>query len=313
MRVLFSQTVRVYMSDPSLYSAEKTWTAEENKLANALLAAVRADPNANDEDYIWSVHGGRQDVRDVWWKLHTFPHMFEVYAAKGEDLMRYDLQGEPRRAFASESRLTQLVYRSWKVSISDVDALLDKGILEPSAWELLANVLRFSLPRDVLLRRAHELRSKKTGLEHLPKHTKEPRVQIFPYRSNSKQWAVFIVTWVEVKRYTLRGVVPMDYDDDAFSWAVSHLQFQYQIKTEPELTQWPSNTGAQLLIADGLCSAFRDEMSTTSSSENRDLFVSSTLDTLRQIKAAAERTWNSNIEELCSEDAALHAAFQKLF
>ena len=108
MRVLFSQTVRVYMSDSSLYSAEKTWTPEENKLANALLAAVRADPNAEDEDYIWSVHGGRQDVRDVWWKLHTFPHMLGVYAAKGEDLMRYDLQGEPRSTLASESRLTQL-------------------------------------------------------------------------------------------------------------------------------------------------------------------------------------------------------------
>ena len=156
MRVLFSQTVPVYMSDSSLYSAEKTWTPEENNHANALLSAVRADPNA--EDYIWSVHNGRQDVRDVWWKLHTFPHMFEVYAAKGEDLMRCDLQGAPRRTFASESRLTQLVYRSWKVSISDVDALLDKGILEPSAWELLANVLRFSLPRDVLLRQAHVLR-----------------------------------------------------------------------------------------------------------------------------------------------------------
>ena len=169
-------------------------------------------------------------MRDVWQKLHTFPHMFEVFSARGEDLMRYDLHGEPRSTVGMETTLTQLSYRGWNVGLTDFDALLEKGTLEPSTWELLANVLRASLPRDILLRQAHVLRKQKTGVEHLPRHMQDPRVQVFPYRSNSKQWAMFVVTRVEKNRYTLRVVAPMTYDEEAFGWAVSHLQYQFQIK-----------------------------------------------------------------------------------
>ena len=87
--------------------------------------------------------------------------MFEVYAARGEDLMHYDLHGELRNTVGQETRLTQLSYRRWNVSLTDFDALLEKGVLEPSTWELLAGVLRASLPSDVLLRQPHLLRKQK--------------------------------------------------------------------------------------------------------------------------------------------------------
>ena len=136
--------------------------------------------------------------------------------------MRYDLHGEARSTAPVESQLSHLTYRGWSVSLADFDALLEKGTLEVSTWEMLAHVLRTSLPRDVLLRQAHVLRKQKTGLEHLPKHSKTPRIQIFPYRSNSKQWAMFLVTRNEDERYSLRAVLPMDHDQDAFSRAIKH-------------------------------------------------------------------------------------------
>ena len=149
------------MSDPYLYTPEKTWTPEENEVAEALLSALRANPYASDEEVISSVWGQHWEVTAVWHKLHTFPHMFEVYAARGEDLMSYDLNGERRNSAEAKTKLSQLSYRHWNVGLTEFDALLDKGVLEPSTWELLANVLRASLPSDVLLRQAHVLRKQK--------------------------------------------------------------------------------------------------------------------------------------------------------
>ena len=160
MRVLFSKTVRAHMRDSSLYTSDKTWTPEENEIAEACLAALRANPYASDDEVISSVWGGHWDVTAVWQKLQTFPHMFEVYAARGDDLMRYDLHGEIRNTIGQETKITQLSYRRWNVALADFDALLEKGVLEPSTWELLAGVLRASLPSDVLLRQPHLLRTK---------------------------------------------------------------------------------------------------------------------------------------------------------
>ena len=167
--------------------------------------------------------------------------------------------GELRDTVGDETKLTQLSYRRWNVGLTDFDALLEKGVLEPSTWELLAGVLRASLPSDVLLRQPHLLRKQKTGMEHLPRSAKNPRMQIFPYRSNSKQWAMFVVTWVEEEQYSLRAIVPKGFAEEAFSWAISHLKHQFQIKDEPAYTHWPSETGAQLHIAVGLMQSLSSE------------------------------------------------------
>ena len=151
--------------------------------------------------------------------------------------MRYDLHGEPRTAEPTATTLTHLTFRGWTVALKEFDELLEKGVLEPSTWELLAHLLRPSLPRDVLLRQAHVLRSQKTGPEHLPRYFKNPRVQIFPYRSNSKQWALFFITEKkgadDTEGYELRAVMPRNYDKEAFAWAINHLEFQFRITDEP--------------------------------------------------------------------------------
>ena len=57
MRVLFSQTVRRYMRDTSLYTPEKTWTSEENVIADALLSQLRANPDVTEKDLLDAVQG----------------------------------------------------------------------------------------------------------------------------------------------------------------------------------------------------------------------------------------------------------------
>ena len=61
-------------------------------------------------------------------------------------------------------------------------------------------------------------------------------MQIFPYVSKSKQWAMFLVTCIEDQKYSLRVVVPVNHDKEAFSWAINHLKFQYAIADEPTYT-----------------------------------------------------------------------------
>ena len=122
------------------------------------------------------------DLMSVWNKLQKFPHLFEVAAARGT-LMDYDLNGH--RKMKQAASIQHIAYRRWKVVLTEYDMLLQKGALEPSMFELLANVLRPHLPPDVRLHRPHQLRSQKTGPEHLPTHGVTPRVQVFPYRSLS--------------------------------------------------------------------------------------------------------------------------------
>ena len=68
---------------------------------------------------------------------------------------------------------------------------VSSGAMSPAVFELLAQVLRPILPKDILLRQSHILRKGKCGDDSLPRGSK-PRLQIFPYRSDSKRWSLFV-------------------------------------------------------------------------------------------------------------------------
>ena len=170
--------------------------------------------------------GAITELKHVWKKLQEFPHLFEVAAARGT-LMDFDLNGQ--RKMKQAATIKHIAYRGWKVVLTEYDTLLQKGALEPSMVELMAKMLRQHLPKDVLLHRPHQLRSQKTGPDQLPKHGESPRVQVFPYRSNSKMWALFLVTCTDGD-YTLHVLTPEKYDAEAFDWATNHLRCQYKIQ-----------------------------------------------------------------------------------
>ena len=184
------------------------------------------------------------ELERIWDKLQTFPHIFEVAAARGT-LMDYDLNGE--RKTKQATAINHLTYRRWKVVLKEYDMLLHKGTLEPSMFELLANVFRQHLPQDVFVHRPYVLRSKKTGPEQIPKHVTSPRIQVFPYRSNSKMWALYLLVKTNEK-YTLRVVTPEKYDAEAFDWATNHLRCQYKVQEETIYATWPSGRGSEVLV-----------------------------------------------------------------
>ena len=146
MRVQFSRTIRAHMRDPELFSSDKTWSSDESALADMLLETVRKNTELADDEVVAKCcreHASIADSSEVWEKLQTFPHMFEVAAARGT-LMDYDLNGERKTKKATV--INHVTYRRWKVVLSEYDLLLKKGTLDTSMFDLLANVLRRHLP-----------------------------------------------------------------------------------------------------------------------------------------------------------------------
>ena len=108
MRAIFSRTVRAYMHASETYSHEKVWNADENKVAELFLETVRENNDAAEEDILQRCQMKNPSVdlvllTQVWKKLHTFPHMFEVAEATGK-LMDYDLSGNRHTATSTTLR-----------------------------------------------------------------------------------------------------------------------------------------------------------------------------------------------------------------
>ena len=309
MRVYFSKTVREYMRDPELFTPEKTWTHAQSAMAEQLLRTLRSTPDLEDDAVVANCckeNGieSRDEVEQVWAKLNTFPHVFEIANARGE-LANYDLNGCRREG--NTISIQHVSYRQWKVSLIEYDELLEKGSLEPSMMELLMNFLRPHLPRDIFIKQPFALRSKKTGLEHLPKNAK-PRVQVFPYRSNSKTWAFYLLIEND-DGYTLQVVTPKKYAAEAFEWATKHLQFQYNITHEVTYLDWPSDQGSELLFMIGLLRALFPDTSITQDQEKS--YVIEALSFLRELREIAGKSNEASVDMLLEEHLDLGTkAFQ---
>ena len=116
----------------------------------------------------------------------------------------------------------------------------------------------------------------------------------------------------DTEGYELRAVMPRNYDKEAFAWAINHLKFQFKVTEEPTFEEWPSNHGAQLLLAEGLLQQLCQKAAPISSTV-REKFAVESLATLRSLRTAAVQANNAEVEEVCNENAALHQAFLKLF
>ena len=222
--------------------------------------------------------------------------------------MDYDLNGE--RKTKKTIVINHVTYRKWKVNLSEYDMLLQKGTLEASMFELLANVLRQHLPTDVFIHQPHKLRSKRTGPDQLPKHAGALRLQLFPYRSNSKQWCLFLLTKAN-ESYELRVVTPEQFDAAAFDWATTHLRCQYAIRTETTYSSWPSMRGSELLLFLGVAKEVLSDVRISRDAE--DSFVAHALDTLRRLREAAVASNVSMLEEVMGEEPVLDKNMGELF
>ena len=144
-------------------------------------------------------------LQPVWTRMLQFPHVFEVAQARGV-LHEYDLHGVRRleRQRGELAAPTTLRFRGWTFPVRDLGALLDGGRVEPSICELLSQLLRLLLPRDVVLHSAHVLRAQKLDAA-LAARTQPlqggvlERLRIVPFRApSSKRWAAYVLEWPDV-------------------------------------------------------------------------------------------------------------------
>ena len=152
-------------------------------------------------------------LEDVAQKLEEFPHIFEVAKAQGR-LDEYDLAGKHRER--QKHAMTHIKYQGWSVPTKEVESFCRSGTLTTGMFELLAKRLHPYLPRTTVLRRATDLRRNKGSTEHLGKRKTKPTIQLFPYQSNSKAWALFVVDQSDEKAATLHRIMPETYADKAF-------------------------------------------------------------------------------------------------
>jgi hypothetical protein len=230
------------MRDASLFTPDRTWTAAESNMADVLLAYIREHPTASDgeafRDFV-RLHPevDAERAHAVWAKLSTFPHMFEVAAARNT-LAQYDLLGNLRSAPVRP--LTQLSYSGWTVPLADLTAFLDAARMTPGVCELLAHVFRLRLPTEVSLRPSHVLQSQKIARQ-VSHHGARPRSDVYPYRSKSKSWAMFVLHY-DGELPTLTAILPTDYVPAAFDWAIRFMRASFAA-TNVTSVSWPSDLG----------------------------------------------------------------------
>ena len=309
MRVRFSTTLRMHMRDPCLYSAENCWTEAQSQAADVFLQACRQFPDESDEDLLKRVPRGlpateRILYEGVWAKMQTFPHIFEVAAARGR-LAEYDLQGRPRAV--REHALTTLSYQRWNVPLRDLDAFLDKGVMSESVWEFLGKVWRAQLPQSVLVHRPHVLRQGKVSGDNLPPGLC-PRREVFPYCSKSKLWGFFVVTRDE-SQCCLRAFLPEGGPPEAFEWAKKHMESSFGVSCAS--SSWQSSGGHDLFVLLELfgmldCPGLGFEA-------DRELILQRTTRVLRSVREAVVADGRAELEEALDARPPLQKDFSTLF
>ena len=195
MLARFGETVRRHRRDPTLYDSERCWTSEESSLAERILAWVKRNPTAVEQEALGDVlrfSGFMTDVEPdvdvcllerVAAKLSRFPHCHELEVAASA------------RSVALEPSLPTAVrrvsFRDWEVPVEDLRLARDTGELSAAAFELFARVCRSRLPGQVTLASPFVCQAEKLR-RHMALHT--GCTLCYPFRtSTSHIWSCYVV------------------------------------------------------------------------------------------------------------------------
>ena len=121
------------------------------------MSAIKSDKSVEEAVVLGSVgetYGAEQTLH-VWHKLHMFPHMFEIAAARGE-LDEYNLDGTKRGKSTHATEVQTLELFGWRVSVDDVRAFVVANDMSAALMELLAKIARRKLPRSCTLHNVYK-------------------------------------------------------------------------------------------------------------------------------------------------------------
>lgn len=187
-RVKFSKTIRRYMKDTSIYSADKCWTDEDNDLCELILQSIREDPHLTEHTIFNELHKdkNKEDLIRVWEKLQTFPHIFEIASAR-KQLLDYELNGILKPVTHKETRVTHLELQQWKVTTNAIEHFCATQFMTTALMEFLCKIARCNLSNNITLHNVYKCKS----LHKIKIEPCQDTWHIFFLESVSQHWALF--------------------------------------------------------------------------------------------------------------------------
>ena len=188
------------MRDSTLFTQEKIWTAEESLIADKIIASIHANPTTlPDDDFlaflVEATDIDREFLQQVWNKLQTFPHMFEIYNARGI-LHKYDLHGSPLPTKDLPPReIPRLYHYNFYIDVTEIQEFLRSGDVSKGLFMFFMSRYRQTLPSSYYI---HKLQDT-TKLQELPLTPAGDTSHIFFLRSASYTWAMFLLSFTTLQ------------------------------------------------------------------------------------------------------------------
>ena len=150
MRVFFSRTVRRHMRDTDVYSANACWTDADAALADSLVEFWRCNCDcleASCVEAFCAVHPGTccSEVDSVWQRLNTYPHVFELAAARGS-LSELHMDGTKITSPPVQPPVGTISFDGWTVKAAEMEDYATSNELTESLMQALLITLRDRWP-----------------------------------------------------------------------------------------------------------------------------------------------------------------------
>ena len=227
-RVKFSKTLRTHMNDITIYSPEKCWQPLDNEIANAILQEMKIERYTDINDFTAiNTKYGTETSANVWKKLHMFPHMFEIAAARGE-LDDYNLNGTKKEKTSNATDIRVMELFGWRVNTDDVRDFITSNQMSTSLMELLAKVARRKLMHQCTLHNVYKTKR----LRSLQIHQRTSSKHVFLLESMSQHWAMAVLDFTDTYQTppTLRVWIPETIPVEAFKSAVTHITEKFRVE-----------------------------------------------------------------------------------
>ena len=197
--VLFARTMRQFMRDPGLYSAENLWTDALCAVADLLLKLAAMHPDMHScADFSALLHAESAvppDTGVVWDRFQHWPFSVELQHAR---LQANCSTAVPKVQPPAEGPEPDITDGGWVIKRHTLSEWLDTGTLDLALWEFFARQFRSHLPSNICLYLPHALASSTRALAmsrilKLPARLRlPPAVRIYPVRSSAHVWAAFL-------------------------------------------------------------------------------------------------------------------------
>ena len=318
MRVKFSKTLRRHMRDASIYDATKVWDEDSSELATEMLRFLHAHPHLTDDDFVHAFSTAHDfstdDVSHIWERLHAYPHIFEIAAARNE-LMRYALDGTIAKDSMPEQKVTKLSFNGWDAPLADWDAYAKTGTLSKASMGLLIQVFEKLLPRDIHFHQSFAAEQEPIPLDFVSKKTRQrPRIQCFPYRSVSKLWGVYIVEETRDTTSTafkVFALLPKDCDPRAFEYTTKKFLRTFSA-SQCSFVEYEQQPSADVLLFAHIA-FFLSADATPIDAQTLHKFLQDSSKTASALLDAVETHQEGNAHTLFLQDTTLREDFTSAF